>query len=161
MKNKILAAAILLLAATAGAVDSNRGVSRADVADRLWPADHRHIVYFTATTTAQNSALCLVSTMTQVQLSTVSYGVSFTPTLSASTTTTYGGRAYMAFQVTGGTSNVSVGYASSISTGAASPYLSLGQWFSPDDPVAWQGQVWLISPSTFSVSGWLFFDRPR
>lgn len=161
MKNKILAAAILLLAATAGAVDSNRGVSRADVADRLWPADHRHIVYFTTTTTAQNSALCLVSTMTQVQLSTVSYGVSFTPTLSASTTTTYGGRAYMSFQVTGGSSSVSVGYTSSVSTGPQSNYLTLGQWFSPDDPMAWQGELWLISPSTYTVSGWLLFDRPR
>lgn len=159
---KVLFAMVMVMAASLGhAVDSNRGVSRMDVADRFWPTDHRNLVYFSTTTTAVNTALCLVSTMTSVQLSTVSYGVSFTPVLVASTTVTYGGRAYMTFQVTGGTSNVSVGYASTVSTGAENPYLTVGQWFSPDDPVAWQGQVWLISPSTFSVSGWLFFDRPR
>lgn len=161
MKNKILAAAILLLAATAGAVDSNRGVSRVDVADRLWTADHRNVVNFSTTTSAVNTALCLVSTMTSVQLSTVSYGVSFTPVLVASTTVTYGGRAYLTFQVTGGSSPVYVSYLSTVSTGTANPYISQGQWFSPDDPMAWQGQIWLISPSTFSVAGWLFFDRQR
>jgi hypothetical protein len=42
-----------------------------------------------------------------------------------------------------------------------SPRLSNLDWFSPDIPVAWQGELCLMSPSTFTVTGWYWNARAR
>lgn len=125
-----------------------------------WETDQRHVVRFTTTTTAGNQQVCLVSTHTAFSL-TVPSDVGFSPTQTSSTTYTWGGRAYMAFQVVSATSNVSLDFGTVNLSTATSPYLTQGQWFSPDDPVAWQGPVCLVSPSTFTVTGWYWMPRAR
>lgn len=140
---------------------NNRGVPRQDVADRFFTADSRYKVRVTTTTSVGDATFC-VSTMTAVNLSTTSaYGGTFTPSLSASTATTYGGRAYSVWQVYGSSSNVVVDLSSQDISTVTSQYLTSGQWWSPDDPMAWQGEICFKSVSTFSVTGFLYFDKPR
>ena len=153
---------LALLTPGVEAAQNNRNVATEPVANMGWEADLRYTVRFSSTTAAANTKFC-VSTMTVGDLtySTTTYRGSFSPELGTSTTTTYGGRAYTSLQVISAASNVSFDFnVVDIST-TSSPYLTQGQWFSPDDPVAWQGSFCLMSPSTFTVTGWMFFERPR
>jgi hypothetical protein len=150
------------MALTAG--QDNSKIGTFPTANVGWETNMRNMVRFTTTTSAANTVFC-VSTMTVGSLtySTTTYGGSFSPSaaLATSTSTTYGGRGYMTLQIVGAASNVSVDLnAVDISTNT-SPYLTQGQWFSPDDPIVWQGSVCLMSPSTFTATGWMFFERPR
>lgn len=138
----------------------NRDAPRLDVADRFSPMDNRWKVRVTTTTTAANTAVCLVSSHTVINF-VVPSSATFSPSVASSTTTTYGGRNYFTFQVVRGASNVSVDFDTVDLSTTTSPFLTEGQWFSPDDPVAWQGMVCLMSPSTFTATGWYFTDKHR
>lgn len=141
----------------------NRRVAWEPVATFGWEADLRNIVRFTTTTTSANVQVCVVSTHTAQSL-TVPSNVTYEPVQTSSTTNTWGGRSYSIFQVvaTGAaTDHVNVDYGTVSLSTTTSPYLTVGQWFSPDDPVANQGPVCLMSPSTFTVTGWYWEARPR
>ena len=159
---KKLFALILLLTPCLALGADNRGVARDDVANRLWTAPDAHRVRFTTTTASPNAIVCLVGTMTATNLVVLStHSVSYSPTITSSTTVTYGGRSYMMFQVVGGSRNVHVDYSHGNLSTTNSPYLTVGQWYSSDDPVAHQGPVFATSIATFTVTGWIWFDRAR
>lgn len=157
--------AIVVFGGGVRAGENNRNVPKAAIAKHGWDADLRHVVRFT-TTTASANVQFFVSTMTVGSLtySTATYGGSFDPTLATSTSTTYGGRDYMILQIVdiaGTGSFVAVDLNTvNISTNT-SPRLAEGDWWSPDDPISWQGPVGLMSPSTFTATGWIYFQRPR
>lgn len=121
--------------------------------------DSRYVVRF-STIIPANTTTMLVSTQTARSLG-VAPGINYSPTLVASTTVTMGGRIYMTFQVVDAVSNVHVDLNSGDTSTATSPYLTEGQWWSPDDPVAYQGAVYARSASTACLTGYIYFAKPR
>lgn len=138
-------------------------VGKAPVARYGWVADQRNVVRFSTTTAAASTAICVVSTHTAGNFLTVS-GMNYLPTQTSSTTVTGGGRGYVMFQIVdtpNATDRVAVDLWSAGLSVTSSPYLLEGQWWSPDDPVAWQGPVCLISATTFTVTGWYITEKRR
>lgn len=150
----------LCLWALPAVAGNNSRVGWDPVSEFGWEADAKNVVRFTTTTVSANTAVCLVSTHTAGNF-VVPSAVSMAPVQTSSTTVTFGGRAYMVFQVVSSTVNVSVDFDTVSLSTTTSPYLTQGQWWSPDDPVAWQGQVCLQAPGLFTVTGWYWGLRPR
>ena len=121
--------------------------------------DDRFMVRF-STTVPANTATVILSTAAPRNL-VVPSGINFSPSITSSTTVTYGGRAYTILQVTSGASNVHVDLNRVDISTNTSPFVTAGQWWSPDDPVAWQGEIVMKSTSQFSVTGWMWFEKPR
>lgn len=139
---------------------NHRNVATEPVANFGWEADMRHLVRFTTTTTAANTVACVLSTGTVGNLQDSGTGT-FSPTIASSTTVTYGGRGYTVVNVISAASAVSVDYGSVYISTTTSPRLTQGDWWSPDDPIIWQGPLCFMSPSTFTLTGWFWFQRPR
>jgi len=151
---------LTLLSLKSFGAGENRAIGKDPVEIHGWESDSRFVVRFTTTTGTANGPVCVVSTHTAVSFI-VPSTTSFSPSQSSSTTYTWGGREYMSFQVVSAASNVSVDFGTVDLSTTTSPYLTQGQWFSPDDPVAWQGPVCFQSPSTFTVTGWYWTARAR
>ena len=163
MKRMWLAGLAVMILSVCGWCAENRPVHWEPTAAFGWESDSRHLVRFTTTTTAANTTVCVVSTHTAYSL-TVPSDVTFSPVQTSSTTNTWGGRSYLNFQVVdtpAATDHVSFDFRTVDISTNTSPWLLEGQWLSPDDPVAWQGEVCFKAPSTFTVTGWYWMGRPR
>lgn len=121
--------------------------------------DNGYLVEF-STTVQANSTAMILSTMTFNNL-TVPPDVAFTPSLTASTITTYGGRAYASMQVTSSAGNVYISVSTNVPTDGTKPFITQGTWFSLDDPISHQGPIFMKSSATFSVAGWIWFEKRR
>lgn len=152
--------AVVLMPMILNAAENNRPVAGDAVKPRYWASDLKYVVRF-STTVPIGTAVQIVSTSTFMNL-VVPTGIDYSPAIASSTTTlTFGGRAYMTFQVLSGTHNVHIDFNTVDISTVSSPYLTVGQWWSPDDPVAWQGPVWVKTMAPAKITGWMWFDRPR
>lgn len=161
---KILGLLVLgVLFGSPASAAENRRIGWEPTATFGWEAGAGNMVRFTTTTTAANAVVCVVSTHTAYSLM-VPSDVTFSPVQTSSTTNTWGGRQYVNFQVVdvAGTGNfVSVDLTRLDISTNTSPRLTDLDWFSPDQPIAWQGELCLQSPSTFTVTGWYWNGRSR
>jgi hypothetical protein len=158
MKKLLLILGLLALPVLGQGAD-NRGRSPLEVADIFLPVDNTYKVRF-STTVAANTNVVILSTMTLNNLVATS-GISYSPSIASSTTTTYGGRLYSTFQIVSATGNVHVDFDTVDISSTTSPYLTQGQWFSADDPLSHQGPVVLRGTTQFTVTGWIWFHRKR
>ena len=116
------------------------------------------------TTTVAGTITLLVGTHT-AQNFVVASGVNYTtgPATAAgfatSTTTTYGGRAYAAFQVITATEVVRVDIGTMSVTG--SPYYDQKDWIILDDPLAVQEPIYVYSAGTARLRGWYWTEKRR
>lgn len=118
------------------------------------PSAQENVIRF-STTVPKEMATMIVGTMTVTQ-SIFADGINY----SSIPSNTAGGRKYMWLQIVDSDDFVhwdkfSVG----ISTNT-SPYLTQKDALSPDNPIAYQGPVYLMGRSSFTVTGFIVFDRP-
>lgn len=130
--------------------------------------DQRWVIRFSTVIPANQTSL-VVGTMTakefvlvpQVAVSTG--GVSGVSALTTSTMTTFGGRRYMSLQVQGmgTTQRVSWDFSANDISTTTSNSLSNEQYWSPDDPVAWQGPIYFKSTGPVTITGQIWMMQPR
>jgi|SRR5688572_16877282 len=119
------------------------------------PKDNCYVVRFSTTLPSANTAVRIASTQTAQSINWAS-GINF----STSPTDTLGGRASMMFQIVNAAGKIHVDFTSADISTVTSPYVEQGDFFSPDNPDAYQGNVFVMGETTGVVSGWIKFDRP-
>lgn len=127
--------------------------------------DQRWVLTF-STRIAANQTTLVVGTMTAkefVLAPNVAYSTGAAVFgLTSSTMTTFGGRRYMSLQVQGMGTTQRVNWDfSSVNISTMSNSLSNEQYWSPDDPVTWQGPLYFLSSGPVAISGQIWMHQPR
>lgn len=141
-------------AVSMAAAPSN-AISKDSVALNYQAKDNCYTVRFSTTLPSANSTVQILSTQT-AQSQNWTTGISFSTSPSA----TLGGRASTTFQIVGATGKIHVDFTSADISTNTSPYREQGDWFSPDNPDAYQGNIFVKGESTATITGWIKFDRP-
>ena len=171
MKTKALILIIWFLingvSAWAGAGGDNRPMLVDDVNPIFEWRDSNYRVRF-STTIPANTATLLLGTHTFRNF-TVPTGITFTTgtttanfdneSISTNVFTTWGGRAYAAFQIVQTTDQVHVDFDNNVSS-VTSPYYTKGQWVILDDPFVIQEPIYVIGRASATLTGWFWTYKP-
>lgn len=161
---------MLLMGSVGVMAQNNSGRPGNPVAPKYDPVDQRWLIKF-STTVPANTPTLIIGTMTAnnftlapgIVYSTGSATFGLVSSTGSQVASTFGGRQYLKLQVNnvGPTQTVAVDY-TLFDLGVSSSTLLIDkQSWSPDEPVTWQGPLYMRSTGTFNVSGYIIMHQPR
>jgi hypothetical protein len=164
MRKLLIVGLFLLGAVGVRAGENNRNIGTSPVTQVYRPVtDAYHIR--ASTVIAANVTTLLVGTMTATNFNLAwninhsTGGAAFNYT--SSTTVTFGGRTRTNIYFANGASPLAIDYASTDLSTTTSRAITSGSSYSPDEPFAYQGPIYVRSNSTASVTVDLWFERAR
>lgn len=167
MKRWLMVGLLVLMGGSCWAASQNNSPKVGTPAAPLFEAtDQRWVIRFSTVIPANQTSL-VVGTMTAKEFVLAPYVAVSTGSavngITSSTMTTFGGRRYVSLQVTGmgTTQRVAWDFSSVDTSTTTSNLLSNEQYWSPDDPVTWQGPLYFKSTGPVTITGQIWMMQPR